>query len=64
MEKVAHVFASPADAEKAEMEYYRAMTPEQRMEIFCALLAQAQPDHDQAAEGFPRVCRIVKLPSR
>ena len=63
MEKVAQVFASAADAEKAEMEYYRSMTPEQRMEIFCALLAQARPSPYQAGE-FPLVCRIIKFPER
>ena len=59
MEKVVHIFHSFADAERAEIEYYRALTPEKRMEILFDLIANAHGDEiEQRSE---RVYRIVKL---
>ena len=60
MERVATKFASAAEAEQVDRDYYRSLTGPQRMEIFFELLAQGRDGHDEAAEGFPRVYRIVK----
>ena len=62
MEKVAKVFRSHAEAEQADKEYYRSLTPEQRLAIVFELVAQAYPDEiEQRSE---RVYRIVKRGER
>ena len=59
MEKIARVFHSFAEAEKAELEYYRSLTPEQRLEILFDMVHAQQPDESQ--QRLERVCRIIKL---
>jgi hypothetical protein len=62
VEKVAKVFRSHAEAELADKEYYRSLTPEQRLAIVFELVAQAYPDEiEQRSE---RVYRIVKRGER
>jgi hypothetical protein len=60
MEKVGQVFRSFADAERAERQFNRALTPAQRLEILFRLQQLAAPPTDETAEGFPRVYRLVK----
>jgi hypothetical protein len=60
MQKIARIFRSTADSEKADREYYLPLTPEQRLDILLDLVAQAAQDNE-APKGFERVCRIVKL---
>lgn len=43
------------------MEYYRRLTPEQRLEILFELRRQADPEDDAPAEGMARVYRVLKL---
>ena len=59
MEKEFQIFRSFAESEQAEREYYRSLTPAQRMDILLDLIHQWQGD--EAAKGFERVYRITKL---
>ena len=43
MEKTARIFHSFAEADKAEAEFYRSLTPEQRMEFFSIWSAPNNP---------------------
>lgn len=58
MEKVVRTFNSHSEAEKAEREYYRSLTPEERLNILLELVEQGNRD---APKGFERVYRIVDL---
>jgi hypothetical protein len=58
MEKVVRIFKSFEEADAADAEFYRSLTPEQRMEIFWELLRQL---HGDAPPRLERVYRIVKL---
>ncbi len=59
MEKVGRKFLSFAEAEQAEREYYRSLTPQQRLDLMLEIIRQGAPD--EAFERFERVCRVVKL---
>jgi hypothetical protein len=59
MENVARKFSSFAESDRADREYYRSLTPEQRVDIVLELMPRAQID--EAQQGFARVYRIVKL---
>lgn len=62
MEKAIAVHRSFEEAARAEKEYYRALTPRERLEILLELNAR-WPRRDDAAppEGLARVYRIAKL---
>jgi hypothetical protein len=59
MEKVGRKFESFAEAEKAERDYYRSLTPQQRLDLMLDIIRQGAPD--EAFQRLERVCRIVKL---
>jgi len=59
MEKAARVFRSFAEAGKADDEYYRSLSPEQRLEILLDLVKTQQSD--EVEQRLERVCRIIKL---
>lgn len=59
MEKTLKIFKSFSDVEKEGKEYYRALSPQQRIEILLTLIAPHQRANE-ATEGFKRVYRIVK----
>lgn len=59
VEKTARIFHSFAEADRAEAEYYRSLTPEQRLDILFDLVQSQQPD--EAEQRLERVCRIIKL---
>ena len=61
MEKVVRVFSSHEEADRADDEYYRSLTPQQRLDIFLEILWRGRT-HDEAGERLERVYRIVKLP--
>ena len=61
MEKVVRTFNSHSEAEKADREYYRSLTPEERLNILLELVEQGNRD---APSGFKRVYRIVELEGR
>jgi hypothetical protein len=58
MKKVASVFSSHAEADKADREYYLSLTPEQRMDILLELVQRAQ---DEAGSEFKRVYRVTQF---
>jgi hypothetical protein len=61
---VGHKFDSAEAAQAADDEFYRSLTPEQRMEIFFELLSRLRDYEAEAATGFPRVSRVAELPRR
>ena len=59
MEIVARKFATFEEAEQADREYYRSLTPAERIAIMIDLI---YPEGGDAASArFERVYRIVKL---
>jgi hypothetical protein len=58
MEKIARVFHSFKDAEAAEIEEDRSMSPEQRVAIVLELQARYYPDASE--QRFARVYRITQ----
>jgi hypothetical protein len=62
MERVVQKFATFEEAEAADRDYYRALTPAQRISIMLDLI---YPEgNDAATTRFERVYRIVKLGER
>jgi hypothetical protein len=59
MERTLRVFRSFEESDKADREYYKSLSPQQRLDLLLELIQQRQGD--EAAKGFERVCRIVKL---
>ena len=60
MEKIARIFSSFAEADKADREFYQSLTPEQRLDILGELIARAHPNDPE--QRIEKVCRIIKLP--
>lgn len=60
MDKVVRKFGSFAEAEKADREYYRSLTGQQRLDILLELIASARDAENEEAKGFERVWRIVR----
>ncbi len=56
MEKIVRKFGSFAEAEAAEREFWRSLTPEERMEIFSELQRRYQGDPPPPLE---RVYRVI-----
>jgi hypothetical protein len=67
MEKIVRKFASHEEADKADAEYYRALTPEQRLEILFELVhreALARDPNYDPDKRSERVFRVVKREPR
>jgi hypothetical protein len=62
MDKIAQKFRSHRDSETAGRDYYRSLTPQQRLDLLLDLIAQTQPDENK--QGFARVYRVAKLHGR
>jgi hypothetical protein len=60
MEKVIRVFNSFDDAEAADREYYRNLTPEQRLRVLFNIVAEDEAGKDGTQKGFQRVCRVTE----
>jgi hypothetical protein len=60
MEKTVRVFKSFDEAEEADTEYYRSLSPAQRLDILLILRDQYSPYDDELTQGFERVCRIIE----
>ena len=58
MERVVRVFRSFEDADRADEEARRLLTPEQRVEIFFELQRRAYTNATD--ERLTRVCRVLK----
>jgi hypothetical protein len=61
MERVARTFGSFADADAADLAYYAAMSPQQRVDLLLDLIAAYQESVGEAAQGLARVCRVAHL---
>jgi hypothetical protein len=61
MEPTVAKFRTHREAEEATREYYRSLTPAQRLEILFELRARALKEDDAASEGMAPVYRIAKL---
>jgi hypothetical protein len=61
MQKVKRVFKSLAEAEKANKEYYKSLSPAQRLNILLTLIDQNKSNKpDEAGTGLKRVYRVIK----
>lgn len=61
MKKVVRKFASHAESEKADREYYRSLSPQQRLDILLEIIAAHREETGEASEGFKRVYRVTQL---
>jgi len=61
MEPLLAVFDSFAEADRADVEYYAALRPEERLEILLDLIARYRESLGEAAQGFERVHRVTEL---
>ena len=64
MERRVAVFDSFAEADRADVEYYAALRPEERLEILFQLRAMARKESDATSGRLARVYRITELPRR
>jgi len=64
MQRVIAKYSSHDEADRASREYYRQLTPQQRLDILFDLIDQFQPQTDALTERFQRVYRIVKFSPR
>ena len=60
VEKTVRVFESFEEAEDADTEYYRSLSPAQRVDVLLTLRDQYSPYNDELTQGFERVCRIIE----
>ncbi len=61
MERVVAVFDSFEDADRADVEYYATLRPEERLDILLDLIARHRESLGEAAQGFERVHRVTEL---
>lgn len=54
-------FDSHEAADKAEREYYRSLSPAERLDILLTLIANYREALPEAEQGLARVCRIFEL---
>jgi hypothetical protein len=64
MERTVAKFSSHAEADRANREYYRGLTPQQRIEILLELIDPGRPQNDASSQRLERVYRIVKFSQR
>lgn len=62
MERTLQKFPDFQSADRATLQYYRSLTPAQRIEILLELIERAQGNDDATQQGLARVYRILKLP--
>lgn len=54
------VFSSFEEAEAADREYYRSLSPTERLDIMLLLREHYSPYSDELTKRFERVCRIIE----
>jgi hypothetical protein len=62
MKPVVAKFRTFREADAATRDYYRRLSPEERLEILFQLRAIAHKESDATSGGLARVYRIAKLP--
>jgi hypothetical protein len=61
MLKVKRVFTSPAEADKANREFYQSLSSNQRLDIMLTLITQHRPGKpDEAGSRLKRIYRFIK----
>lgn len=60
--KAIRVFATAEEAEEAEREFYRSLTPQQRLDLMLELCARHY--HAEYAAGLARVYRFIEREER
>ena len=61
MERVGARYASHEEARQASWEYYRRLTPQQRLDILLELIGMSRKEADASSERLERVYRITAL---
>ena len=61
MKRVARVYRSFEDADRADDQHYANLTPAERLEILLELIESYRSSLGEAADRFERVHRIVEL---
>lgn len=61
MDAVVSKFRTHQEADRVTLEYYRRLTPAERLEILFELRRLAHKEDDAASGRLARVYRIVKL---
>ncbi|MBZ0111915.1 MAG: hypothetical protein K8J08_05615 [Thermoanaerobaculia bacterium] len=61
MERVVRVYESFADADRADIEYYRSLSPLERLDIALELARRHREAIGQAGTRLVRVHRVVEL---
>jgi hypothetical protein len=64
VEKVVRIFNSHAEADAADREFYRSLTPQQRIDILLEMLATYREETGETSERLERVCRITEFERR
>jgi hypothetical protein len=64
MDLVVAKFRNFREAEEATRQYYRRLSPAERLEILFKLRALAHKEGDAASQGLARVYRIKRLTGR
>ena len=59
MQKIARIFHSLEEADKADLHERQSMTPEERVEVFLAIQQRSMPD--AANQRLARVYRVLTL---
>ena len=61
MEKVVKKFSSFEEADEADYEYYRDLSPDERLAIFCELLSLVKDADESTSPRMERFFRIARL---
>ena len=61
MDRVIQKFKSQEEAELATREYYRRLSPAERINLLLELIERHHEGDDEASKGLARVYRIIKL---
>jgi hypothetical protein len=61
MDRRVQVFRSFDEAERAELDFYASLTPQQRVDLLLELVAAWRESLGGAADGFARVQRVAEL---
>ena len=64
MKPVVAKFRTFREAEEATLDYYRRLSPQERLEILFQLRTMAHEESDAASPRLARVYRITELPRR
>lgn len=64
VERVVRIFKSHAEADAADREFYRSLTPQQRVDMLLELIEMYREETGESAERLERVCRITQFERR